>query len=73
MAGSNENKWSSDERFAVCDRRSKQIQISVAGSRVLSDRQRARWEFEKIIQRKDLELEDGDRTFEKDDLDVADR
>lgn len=26
---------------------------------------------EKIIQRKDLELEDGDRTFEKDDLDVS--
>lgn len=26
---------------------------------------------EKIIQRKDLELEDGDRTFEKDDLDLS--
>ncbi len=26
---------------------------------------------EKIIQRKDLELEDGDRTFEKDDLDFS--
>lgn len=26
---------------------------------------------EKIIQRKDLELEDGDRTFEKDDLDMS--
>ena len=27
---------------------------------------------EKIIQRKDLELENGNRTFEKDDLDLAD-
>ena len=26
---------------------------------------------EKIIQRKDLELEDGERTFEKDDLDFS--
>mgnify|MGYP007069010503 FL=1 len=26
---------------------------------------------EKIIQRKDLELEDGDRLFEKDDLDFS--
>ena len=25
----------------------------------------------KIIQRKDLELEDGDRTFEKDDIDFS--
>ena len=36
----------------------------------LTDQERAEI-AEKIIQRKDLELEDGDRTFEKDDLDFS--
>ena len=36
----------------------------------LTDQERAEI-AEKIIQRKDLELEDGERTFEKDDLDFS--
>lgn len=36
----------------------------------LTDQERAEF-AEKIIQRKDLELEDGERTFEKDDLDFS--
>ncbi len=36
----------------------------------LTDQERAEI-AEKIIQRKDLELENGERTFEKDDLDFS--
>lgn len=65
-----ENDNLSKELTAVIEDRNKYRSQLLDQEYYLTDEERNEI-AEKIIQRKDLELEDGDRTFEKDDLDFS--
>lgn len=65
-----ENDNLSKELTAVIEDRNKYKSRLQDQEYYLTDKEREEI-AEKIIQRKDLELEDGDRTFEKDDLDFS--
>lgn len=65
-----ENDSLSKELTAVIEDRNKYRSQLLDQEYYLTDKERDEI-AEKIIQRKDLELEDGDRTFEKDDLDFS--
>lgn len=65
-----ENDGLSKELTAVIEDRNKYRSQLLDQEYYLTDKERDEI-AEKIIQRKDLELEDGDRTFEKDDLDFS--
>lgn len=65
-----ENDNLSKELTAVIEDRNKYRSQLLDQEYYLTDKERDEI-AEKIIQRKDLELEDGDRTFEKDDLDFS--
>lgn len=65
-----ENDSLSKELTAVIEDRNKYRSQLQDQEYYLTDQERAEI-AEKIIQRKDLELEDGERTFEKDDLDFS--
>ena len=65
-----ENDSLSKELTAVVEDRNKYRSQLQDQEYYLTERERDEI-AEKIIQRKDLELEDGDRTFEKDDLDFS--
>lgn len=65
-----ENDNLSKELSAVIEDRNKYRSQLLDQEYYLTDKERDEI-AEKIIQRKDLELEDGDRTFEKDDLDFS--
>ena len=65
-----ENDSLSKELTAVIEDRNKYRSQLQDQEYYLTDQERAEI-AEKIIQRKDLELEDGDRTFDRDDLDLS--
>lgn len=63
------DRLTKDLQYVIEDRNKYKYQLQDQ-EYYLTDREREEI-AEKIIQRKDLELEDGDRTFEKDDLDFS--
>lgn len=65
-----ENDSLSKELTAIIEDRNKYRSQLQDQEYYLTDQERAEI-AEKIIQRKDLELEDGDRTFDRDDLDLS--
>jgi len=65
-----ENDSLSKELTAVIEDRNKYRSQLLDQEYYLTDKERDEI-AEKIIQRKDLELEDGEKTFERDDLDLS--
>ena len=64
-----DDRLTKDLQYVIEDRNKYRSQLQDQ-EYYLTDQERAEI-AEKIIQRKDLELEDGEKTFDRDDLDLS--